>query len=383
MPNQGNVIYDHDRLIHEEMNYNLSELQQLHLNLITTLNIEQKQIYQCIKQSVDNDEGQMIFVYGHGGIGKTYLWNTIISSIRSVGKIVLVVASSGIASLLLPRGRTAHSRFKIALDINEYFTCQIKKGTQLARLVQACSLIVWDETPMVHRHCFEALDRTLKDILNQDSNEAIDKPFGGKTLLLGGDFRQILPVIESGHKTDIINATINRSPLWSKCKVFKLKTNMRLLKPNLSEESRKEIETFAQWLLDVGDGNLHSTSMVINDDESDYIPLPNDLLVLIIHNPINDIIFSVYNDFDKFHADPEYLRQRAIVTPYNETTNSINAYALDILPGYTKTYFSHDSISQTSDQVSNHELLYPTEFLNSLKFLGLPDHALHLKIGAL
>lgn len=68
----------------------------------------------------------MIFVYGYGGIGKTYLWNTII---QSVGKIVLVVAFFGIASLLLRRGRIAHSRFKIPLDINEYSTCQIKKRT--------------------------------------------------------------------------------------------------------------------------------------------------------------------------------------------------------------------------------------------------------------
>jgi ATP-dependent DNA helicase PIF1 len=29
-------------------------------------------------------------------------------------------------------------------------------------------LIVWDEAPMTHRHCFEALDRTMRDILSED-----------------------------------------------------------------------------------------------------------------------------------------------------------------------------------------------------------------------
>lgn len=42
---------------------------------------------------------------------------------------------------------------------------------------------------MAHRHHLEAFDRTLRDIAGSD------EPFGGKVLVLGGDFRQILPVI--------------------------------------------------------------------------------------------------------------------------------------------------------------------------------------------
>ena len=69
----------------------------------------------------------MFFVYGHGGTGKTFLWNTIINGIRLEGKIVLAIASSGIASLLLPGGRTARSRFKIPINIEECSTCRISK----------------------------------------------------------------------------------------------------------------------------------------------------------------------------------------------------------------------------------------------------------------
>lgn len=130
---------------------------------------------------------------------------------------------------------------------------------------------------MAHKHCFEALDKSLRNILNHDSNKAIDKPFGGNTILLGGDFQQILPVVEHGHKTDIINATINQSTLWSKYKVFKLKTKMRLLRLDLIKESKKLIETFAQWLLDIGDGKLSSLTIQNDDDESGCISLANDL----------------------------------------------------------------------------------------------------------
>ncbi|EOY32355.1 Uncharacterized protein TCM_040203 [Theobroma cacao] len=130
----------------------------------------------------------MTFVYGHGGVCKTYLWNAITSGIRSIRKIVLFIASSYIASLLLLTGRTTHSRFKIPFTINECFTCQITKGTQLTRLVQASSLIVWDEAPLVHRHCFKDLDKTLRDVIDHEFVQDFEKPFGGKTILFKGDF---------------------------------------------------------------------------------------------------------------------------------------------------------------------------------------------------
>lgn len=57
-----------------------------------------------------------MFVYGHGGARKTFMWTTLLPHFRSTGKIALVVAASGIASLLLPSGRTVHSRFNILIE---------------------------------------------------------------------------------------------------------------------------------------------------------------------------------------------------------------------------------------------------------------------------
>lgn len=72
---------------------------------------------------------------GPGGTGKIFLWSTIITKLRSRGKIVLVVASSGIASLLTEGGRTSHSRFKIPVDSNKFTYCEIKQNTYLAELI--------------------------------------------------------------------------------------------------------------------------------------------------------------------------------------------------------------------------------------------------------
>jgi len=86
--------------------------------------------------------GELFFVYGGGGTGKTYLWRTLITHLRGEKKIVLVVASSGIASMLLPGGRTAHSKFKIPIDITEFSTCTIKRQSNLAKLIHQTSLII-------------------------------------------------------------------------------------------------------------------------------------------------------------------------------------------------------------------------------------------------
>ena len=139
-----------NRLLFEELNYDIHALKEKHTSLLKSLNIEQRKIYDDVICSALNKNGQLFFIHRYGGMDKIYLYETIISYLRSKSKIVLVVTSFGIASLLPSGGRTAHSRFKIPLNINEYSTCDIKKGTQLARLIEETCLVVWDEAPMCH-----------------------------------------------------------------------------------------------------------------------------------------------------------------------------------------------------------------------------------------
>jgi len=102
---------------------------------------------------------------------------------------VLVVASSGIASLLLLGNRTAHSRFKIPIDLHDESTCNITQQMKVAELVRKANLIIWDEALMMHRRTFEVIDQTLRDLMQLDDVEATEKIFRGKTVVLGGDFR--------------------------------------------------------------------------------------------------------------------------------------------------------------------------------------------------
>jgi hypothetical protein len=102
---------------------------------------------------------------------------------------VLVVASLGIAFLLFLGGKIAHSRFKIPIDLHDELTCNITQQMKVAELVRKANLIIWDEAPMMHHRAFKAVDWTLHDLMQLDDIEATKKKFGGKTVVLGGDFR--------------------------------------------------------------------------------------------------------------------------------------------------------------------------------------------------
>jgi hypothetical protein len=120
-------VYVENRLILDELNYDVEAMLTTVAADISRLNKNQRVIFDTIYNSVANTEGRTFFIYGHGGTGKTFLWTTLLNYVRSQGKIALAVASSGIASLLLPGGRTPHSRFKIPLDIKVNSMCSIKK----------------------------------------------------------------------------------------------------------------------------------------------------------------------------------------------------------------------------------------------------------------
>jgi ATP-dependent DNA helicase PIF1 len=69
--------------------------------------------------------------------------------------------------------------------------------------------------------------------MKKENPKLANIPFGGKKFLIGGDFRQILPVVLRGHRADIINASIKSSHLWNHVRTFKLVNNIRLINDQL------------------------------------------------------------------------------------------------------------------------------------------------------
>jgi len=170
----------------------------------------------------------------------------LLALVRRDGHVTIAIAPSGIAALLLEGGRTAHSVFKILIALGKDSMCSIPLQSDSAELLQEAKLIVWDEAPTQHRHCAEAVDRTLRDIMQRP-----DSPFGGKVVVFGGDFRQCPPVVSRGSRAAIISTTLSRSVLWRQVCILTLTKNMRLCINPLSK-------LYVEYLLRVGNGQESS-----------------------------------------------------------------------------------------------------------------------------
>ncbi len=196
-------------LIACERDYDPERETQLAQERIARFNPDQRAAFDAIVQAIESKSGQCFFLHGPGGTGKTFIYNTLCHFLRGQGMIVICVTFSGIAALLLIGGRTVHSDFKVPIEIHETSVCNIRKNSILGDLIRAADLIIWDEAPMQHHHIAEAINRTFQDICGSDAL------FGRLTVVFGGDFQQILPVIEKGSRPEIVGACLQRCHIWS------------------------------------------------------------------------------------------------------------------------------------------------------------------------
>ncbi|XP_062232862.1 uncharacterized protein LOC133930210 [Phragmites australis] len=163
--------------------------------LSDSLNAEQRAAYDEILSAINSDEGDVFFVDGPGGIRKTFPYKALLAMIRGQEKITVPTSMSGVAAFIIPGGRTAHSCFKIPLSVDDGAFCSFTKQSGAAKLLQTVSLIIWDEASTIKRQAMEALDNGMRDIMNR-----LELSFGGKTVVFGGDFRQVLPVVRKGSR---------------------------------------------------------------------------------------------------------------------------------------------------------------------------------------
>ena len=208
------------RIVAEEINYDVERLRTFWDQGYMQANDQQKQVLDSVTSALAIGDGGLFFLDGPGGMGKTFVESLLLAHVRAQGQVALAVASSGIASILLEGGRTSHSRFKIPIDIHSESICTISAQSDLAKLLQMAKLIVWDEAPAQHRNCFEAVDRTLKDLRKSSTW------FGGVTMIFAGwylhliltislgDFRQCLPIVPRAPQAQIVAAALPFSAFW-------------------------------------------------------------------------------------------------------------------------------------------------------------------------
>ena len=213
---------------------------------------------------------------------------------------------------------------------------------------------------MLHRFIVEALDITLRDLMQSD------EPFGSKVIVCGGDFRQTLPVVPRASRQQILDACLTRSRLWQHFQQHRLVENMRVrMAASEGHEDADELQAFAEWLLRLGNGTEPH-------DELDTIDLPADLC-----QPegadVDALVAWVYPELEANCTDPRWLAARAILTPLNATVDAINAQVTEAFPGEAVELLSADVASE-ADAVAVTE-----EMLNTLRVPNFPAHELRLK----
>ncbi|KAG6726965.1 hypothetical protein I3842_02G107600 [Carya illinoinensis] len=313
------ICFDEEEFQSREIDDELAvEIPEEDIAASQSLNSEQRHVYNVVLEKVFANQNATFFIDGPGGTGKTFLYRALLATVRSRKLVALATASSGVAAPILPGGRTAHSRFKLPLDIDERNTCCVSKQSALANLLHAAKLIIWDEAPMTRKKHIEALDKMLRDIND------LDVTFGAKVVVFGGNFRQVLPV----------NSSSVYSYLWPTLTKFRLTENMRA----------RFDPVFSDYVLEVGNGMPPNTV-----DET--IKISNRMLI-----PSYDDNTSL----DHLIEDNSYV-------------DEMNALLIHRLLGEIQRYYSFDEIIDASEQS------VMEDFLNTLTPNGLPPHELLLK----
>ena len=344
---------ENNPLIADAMDFNQEEEKNLFEIAVAALSPGQKNAFETIINAIDNGESQKtFFLQGPAGTGKTFLYKTLCHKYRSEGKIVLCAASSGIAALLLPNGRTSHSLFKIPINSNESTMCRIPGNSHLANLLRRTHLIIWDEVTLQRKDDFASVDRYLRWLHN--SGEL----FGGVPVVLGGDFAQILPVVRRGRREQIVNACIQSWSEWHLIKQLYLTQNMRVVQGH-------DNKRFADWL----------SILSYADNLRGLIDIPDWIRTTDDRNVFRE---SVYPRNQLESPDDSLFTDRAILSSRNDSVEIINNDIAQIRRAESREYFARDEVKDDSDA---HISEYTTEFLYSLSPAGLPLGTLKLQVG--
>ncbi|VDO77141.1 unnamed protein product [Heligmosomoides polygyrus] len=214
-------------------------------------------------------------------------------------------------------------------------------------------IIIWDEIFMASKVAFEAVDALLGDLMQNDN------PFGGKLIVVGGDFRQTLPIVQHGGREKTLEACVCRSSLWPLFAKYRLTANMR---------ARDTGEDWQEFLLKVGNGEAN--------DADNRVMLPYRICE-------GDIVTSVFGECIE-PGSVYILAEKAILAPKNSHVQTINTDTLRRLqvtnPRDGRVFKSVDE-AILGDNVDQIHML--TEYLNCLTPSGMPPHELHLKRGSI
>ena len=305
--------------------------------LIGKFTHEQLAAYQTVMGSISGNPclSNVFAVVSSAGCGKTVFANGLAATVLAQGKVAICVAASALAAMLLLGGCTAHSQFHIPIPAHDATTCLFSAAER--NMIRRADVILWDECSMVHQDVADTVERSLSDLMQDHRN----RPFGGKTVVYMGDFKQLLPVVRYGHGH---HHTLHRCKWWQHVTIIKFTLNWRAVGN----------PSFAALLETIGSGEVAEV----------HIPASS-----IVHD-VTSLIRDIYGDFSACHG-------HQILALTLETCRTVNAQCLQLLPGELQEQLAADTYVDCRDPDG-----FPHEYVESLEMHGAPPFNLGLKVGA-
>ncbi len=219
--------------------------------------------------------GGLFFLQGEAGTGKTFLLKVLKDMADLENMPCQTTATTGIAATMYEGGRTLHSLLGLGVQDSDsssqdsHGSSRFSPNSQRALYLRKLHFLIVDEASMLSRLLLELMDVILKDLRDPYTGEDSDSHrflFGGLTVVLAGDFRQLLTVVkgavqatpesdmgteDSRHvASDLVNKLLFSSDIWVQ------HGKIRRLTQQMRQESDPH---FASLLRDVGKG-LYSTN---------------------------------------------------------------------------------------------------------------------------
>jgi hypothetical protein len=381
----------HDRIkkipLQHAYDYDVGEQEFLFQSLYANCSrvVAQKVLIDAILNTILAGHQVLTYVNAPGGCGKTYTFNCIMAALRAHNLVVLAVATTGIAALQLNGGKTVHTALKVPIDPTGSrrgrFALPIDSNSLLGKLIcMDLVLLVWDEAPMANKDLLESIDYNFRQLRGSAA------PFGGVSVLLGGDFRQCLPVIRGGSRAEQVSASILCSPLFvnhfSHCALV---DNIRVQNCiDTAPERSRLLKRWAEQLLQVGDGQCRLSE---DDAEDSFLADMPDLVRLQAvegKDDVRNMIHQTFGDLEEVSALPidelvtNAAMHAAILCPQHVSVNYINDCCLEDWCGDMVEKRAFDYYLDDTDSGA---VMMQTEHLNAMNPTGTPPFVLKLKVG--
>ena len=210
--------------------------------------------------------GANVFLTGEPGSGKTHTINAFVDWLRASGIEPSITAATGIAATHVG-GMTVHawSGIGISESLSKADVDRVAGKEHVAKRIAKAKVLIIDEVSMLGAATLEMADAVCREVRRSD------RPFGGLTVVLVGDFFQLPPISRGGEAKFAFE-----SPVWR---------DLNLLTCYLTEQYRQDDAEFLDVLSAIRSGEVYeSHHELLTSRNVDAAKLPADAPKLFSHN---------------------------------------------------------------------------------------------------